>query len=61
MLRGKLVNLRPVEREDLKKLQELERNVDLVILATGTGRLSRWRTGNVTSTKVLIATRSTGS
>ena len=35
MLRGKLVNLRPVEREDLKKLQQLERNVDLVILAQG--------------------------
>lgn len=35
MLRGKLVILRPVEREDLKKLQELERNVDLVLLGQG--------------------------
>jgi RimJ/RimL family protein N-acetyltransferase len=35
MLRGKLVNLRPIEREDLRKLQELARNVDLVVLADG--------------------------
>lgn len=35
MLRGNLVNLRPVERDDLKTLQQLERNVDLVVLAQG--------------------------
>jgi RimJ/RimL family protein N-acetyltransferase len=38
MLRGTLVNLRPVEREELKKLHDLERNVDLVFLAEG-----RWQ------------------
>jgi diamine N-acetyltransferase len=35
MLRGEKVNLRPVEREDLKRLQEIERDVELVTLASG--------------------------
>ena len=35
MLRGEKVVLRAVEREDLKRLQELEQNVDLVVLADG--------------------------
>jgi diamine N-acetyltransferase len=35
MLHGTLVTLRPIEREDLKALQQLERNVDLVVLAEG--------------------------
>ncbi|HEX6816838.1 MAG TPA: GNAT family protein [Ktedonobacterales bacterium] len=33
MLRGEKVILRPIEREDLKRLHELERNVDLALLA----------------------------
>ena len=44
-MRGKSVNLRPVEREDLKTLQQLERNVDLVVLANGTWQpvsLAHW-------------------
>ena len=35
MLRGERVVLRAVEREDLKRLHELERNVGLVLLADG--------------------------
>ncbi len=35
MLKGDSVVLRPVEREDIKRLHELERNVDLVLLADG--------------------------
>src|SRR4051812_38804977 len=35
MLKGKKVILRAVEREDLKRLHELERNVDLVLMADG--------------------------
>ena len=35
MLKGKKVILRATERDDLKKLHELERNVDLVMLADG--------------------------
>ncbi len=35
MLRGEKVVLRAVEREDLKRLQELRQNVDLVVLADG--------------------------
>jgi diamine N-acetyltransferase len=35
MLRGEKVVLRAVERDDLKRLHELERNVDLVLLGDG--------------------------
>jgi RimJ/RimL family protein N-acetyltransferase len=35
VLRGKHVTLRAVERDDLKRLHELERNVDLVLLGDG--------------------------
>jgi RimJ/RimL family protein N-acetyltransferase len=35
MLRGKKVVLRALERDDLKRLYELERNIDLVLLADG--------------------------
>src|SRR5579864_8706221 len=35
MLRGKKVVLRPVEREDLKRLHELSQDVDLALLAGG--------------------------
>jgi RimJ/RimL family protein N-acetyltransferase len=35
MLRGEKVILRAVERDDLKRLHELERNVDLVLLGDG--------------------------
>jgi diamine N-acetyltransferase len=35
MLKGEKVTLRPVEREDLKRLHELRNDVDLVILAYG--------------------------
>lgn len=36
MLRGEKVVLRAMEREDLKRLHELERNVDLVLLGSNT-------------------------
>ena len=35
MLRGQKVVLRPVQREDLKRLDELYQNVELVVLANG--------------------------
>ncbi|HLZ22833.1 MAG TPA: GNAT family protein [Ktedonobacterales bacterium] len=35
MLRGEKVILRPIERDDLKRLHELSRNVDLTLLAQG--------------------------
>ncbi|MEO7913509.1 MAG: GNAT family protein [Roseiflexaceae bacterium] len=35
MLQGERVTLRAVEREDLKRLHELQRNVDLVLLGDG--------------------------
>ncbi|HNP72458.1 MAG TPA: GNAT family protein [Kouleothrix sp.] len=35
MLRGKRVTLRSVERDDMKRFHELERNVELVLLADG--------------------------
>ncbi|MEP7189477.1 MAG: hypothetical protein ABI901_09840, partial [Roseiflexaceae bacterium] len=35
MLRGKKVILRAVERDDLKRLHALERNVELVLLGDG--------------------------
>jgi diamine N-acetyltransferase len=35
MLKGERVILRAVEREDLKRLHELQRNVDLVLLGDG--------------------------
>jgi diamine N-acetyltransferase len=35
MLRGEKVILRTIEREDLKTIHELERNLDLVLLADG--------------------------
>ena len=38
MLKGDRVTLRAVEREDLKRLHELERNVDLALLGGGSWR-----------------------
>ncbi len=38
MLKGKRVNLRAIEREDLKRLHELNQNVDLVLQGDG-----QWR------------------
>jgi RimJ/RimL family protein N-acetyltransferase len=35
MLKGERVTLRAVERDDLKRLHELQRNVDLVLLSDG--------------------------
>ena len=35
MLKGEKVILRAVERDDLKRMHELERNVDLVLLGNG--------------------------
>ena len=35
MLQGERVALRAVEREDLKRLHELQRNIDLVLLGDG--------------------------
>src|SRR5688572_16392078 len=35
MLKGERVTLRAVERDDLKRLHELQRNVDLVLLGDG--------------------------
>lgn len=35
MLRGEQVVLRPIQRDDLKRLYELQQNVDLVVLAFG--------------------------
>ncbi len=36
MLKGQLVNLRPLEREDSKALYELEKNIELVLHGNGT-------------------------
>ncbi len=35
MLRGEQVVLRPIQRDDLKRLYELQQNVDLVVLGSG--------------------------
>jgi len=35
MLKGERVTLRPIQREDLKRLHELNQNVDLVLLGDG--------------------------
>ncbi len=35
MLKGKRVTLRAIEREDIKRLHELQRNVDLILLGFG--------------------------
>src|SRR5919205_433332 len=45
MLKGASVILRAVERDDLKRLHELERNVDLVLLGDGQWQpepLAKW-------------------